>query len=312
LVLLACTGCNEPLKHVSLAAPIPAASASEVAADPRATDHFPTSAGDLAVLPLEHATLLFVWQGLAIYVDPTSPAVDDASLPKADLILVTDPHYDHLDPFALKQVRKAGTIVVGSPAVGERAPVDVALHEGETRRLSEIEVTAIPAYGDVRGPGPGRLYHPRGMATGFVFDAGALRLYVSGDTECTPEVRALAKIDVAFVSMNVPYAMTPEEATTCTAAFRPRVVVPYAYRHAVPQTLDAAALGPGVELRRRELYPRGGKFRARAYTAFAHGQWGYADDLLDEAKRLDPSGESDWRVQWTRQWLREYERPWPW
>jgi L-ascorbate metabolism protein UlaG (beta-lactamase superfamily) len=305
-------GC-EPLRHTSDAAPLPAASPVTFAASDRVTDHFPTSSGDLAIAPLEHATLLFIWRGLAIYVDPTSPTVDDASLPRADVVLVTDPHYDHLDPLALSHVRKPETIVVGPPGVAARAPVDVVMREGETRTiLPGLEVTAAPLYSLARGPGPGLRYHERGQAVGYGLDLGGTRVYVSGDTECTPEVRALAGVDVAFVSLNVPYAMTAAEATACVADFRPKVVFPYAYRHAVPATLDRAALGPGIEVRQRQLYPRGEAYRARAYVAFTRGQWGYADDLLDEAKRVDPAGDADWRVQRTRQWLLEDERPWPW
>jgi L-ascorbate metabolism protein UlaG (beta-lactamase superfamily) len=314
LLLGSCAlACNEPLKHTTDDAPVPAALPAAVAASARVTDHFATSSGDLAVAPLEHATLLFLWRGLAIYVDPTSPTVDETSLPRADVVLVTDAHYDHLDPLALEHLRKPGTVVVGSPAVAARGPVDLVMHEGETRSvLPGLEVTAVPLYSLARGAGPGLRYHDRGQGVGYVLDLGGTRVYVSGDTECTPEVKALAGIAVAFVSMNVPYAMTPAEATTCVAAFRPAVVFPYAYRHAVPATLDRAALGPGIEVRQRQLYPRGDAYRARAYEAFTHGQWGYADDLLDEARRVDPAGDADWRVQWTRQWLLEDERPWPW
>jgi hypothetical protein len=192
-------------------------------------------------------------------------------------------------------------------------PMDLVLSEGQTRTvLPGLEVTAVPAYNLVRGAGPGMLYHPRGQAVGFVLAFGTTRIYVSGDTECTVEQRALARVDAAFLSLNVPYAMTADEATTCAAAFRPTIVFPYAYRHAVPSNLDRTALGPEIEVRRREMYPRGAKLRARAYDAFVHGMWGAADDLLDEAKRIDPAGEDDWRVRWTRQWLKEDENPWPW
>jgi L-ascorbate metabolism protein UlaG (beta-lactamase superfamily) len=303
---------QEPLMHTTTDPVLPAAPPAAVAAGARATDHFPTSSGDLAVVPLEHASLLFVWRGLAIYVDPTSPFVDDATLPKADLVFVTDAHYDHFDPFALPHLRKPGTVVVAPASADARAPVDVVVGEGDARTLSGVEMTGVPAYNVVRGAGPGLRYHDRGKALGYLLDFGGTRVYVSGDTECTPEMRSLAGVDVAFVSMNVPYAMTAAEATTCVAAFRPRVVFPYAYRHAVPSTLDTAALGQGIEVRRREFYPRAADARARAYVALTRGMWGAADDLLDSAKRLDPAGDADWRVQWTRQWLREYERPWPW
>ncbi len=312
LCVLACVGCDERLRRVP-AIESPTGSAAALAASGRATDHFATLSGDVAFVPLEHASLLFVWHGLAIYVDPTSPTIDETALPRADIVLVTDAHYDHLDPLALSHLRKPGTVVVGSPAAGARAPLDVVLHEGESRPLAPgLEVTAVPAYNVARGAGPGMRYHERGQSVGYVLDVSGTRLYVSGDTECTPEMRAMPSVDVAFVSLNVPYAMTAAEATGCVTAMQPQVVIAYAYRHASPSTLDRAALGPGVDVRRREMYPRAAKTRARAYDAYAHGMWGLADDLLDEAQRLDPEGESDWRVRWTRQWLKEAERPWPW
>ncbi len=312
---LSAAGCNEPVKHLPEGQPTPAGSPDALAASARVTDRFATTMGDLAVAPLEHATLLFVWRGRAIYVDPVTPTVDDESLPKADVVLVTDAHYDHLDPVALAKVRKTagGTVVVGAPSVGARASVDVVLHEGEARALGPgLGVVAVPAYGVARGAGPGLLYHPRGKAVGYLLDFAGTRVYVSGDTECTPEVRNLGDVDIAFVSLNAPYAMTAAEATACVAAFRPRVVFPYAYRHAVPFVLDLAALGKGIDVRRRDFYPRASGCRARAYIAFTRGQWGTADDLLDEAKRFDPEGDADWRVQRTRWWLKECERPWPW
>ena len=318
-LLLACAGCSEPFRHVEDASPRPAGSPVQLAQSARATDHFATASGDLAIVPLAHASLLFVWHGLAIYVDPASPTIDDASLPAADAALVTDAHYDHFDPFALSKLRKGETVVLGprtasatTPAVA-RPPIDAVVHEGDRRELAQgLEVTAVAAYGLARGPGPGMLYHPPGQALGYVLDFDGTRVYVSGDTECTPEMRALDKVDVAFVSMNVPYAMTPDEASACVAAFRPKVVFPYAYRHAPSSALDRARLGRGIDVRRRDFYPLAAQYRAQAYRAFAAGQWGNADDRLDEAKRVDPAGEQDWRVRWTRQWLREYERPWPW
>ena len=313
LMALGGAGCDEPFKHLPEGEASPSASTLSMANSPRVTDHFGTTSGDLAAAPLEHATLLFVWQGLSVYVDPATPTIDDAALPKADVVLVTNARYDHLDPLALLKLRKGGTLVVGSPAAGARGGVDVVLHEGESRKLAgDFVATAVAAYGVARGPGPGLLYQERGNGVGYLLEFGGTRVYVSGDTECVPEIRGLSGVDVAFVSMNAPYAMTASEATSCVASFRPRVVFPYAYRHAVPKTLDRAALGPGVEVRDREFYPRAADFRRRAYVAFTRGQFGFADDLLDQAKRFDPEGDTDWRVQWTRGWLKEAERPWPW
>jgi hypothetical protein len=124
-------------------------------------------------------------------------------------------------------------------------------------------------------------------------------------------MEALQHIDVAFLGMNVPYAMTPAEASACVGAFHPSVVIPYAYRHADLSTLDRSAMGPGVELRLRNFYLPIDLLRQQAYNVFTQGMWGWADDLLDLAALRDPKGDKDWRVQMTRRWLREYERPWP-
>jgi L-ascorbate metabolism protein UlaG (beta-lactamase superfamily) len=265
----------------------------------------------LSVLPIEHASFVLGWEGQAIYVDPAGRNIADATLPKADAILITDPHYDHFDPVYVARLRKPQTVVIGPEAAAARAPIDVVLHNGDSHALLGIEVTAVPSYNLTRGPVAGLRYHEKGRDNGYVLDLGSLRVYVSGDTDCTPEIEALERIDVAFVGMNVPYAMTPGEASQCVAAFHPSVVIPYAYRHADMSTLDLAKMGPGIELRRRNFYLPIDMLRQHAYQVFSRGMWGWADDLLDLAKQRDPKGDADWRVQMTRRWLREYERPWP-
>lgn len=106
-----------------------------------------------------------------------------------------------------------------------------------------------------RGPTPGKLFHDKGRGNGYVFTFGKTRVYVSGDTECTPEMRALKNIDVAFVCMNLPYTMPPAEAATCVNTFKPKVLFPF---HHKGSNLDdlAAAVKPenNVEIRRRDWY----------------------------------------------------------
>jgi L-ascorbate metabolism protein UlaG (beta-lactamase superfamily) len=309
---LSLAGCeNKGLQHRTLAPEVPSAPASVAFAGPRVTDRLATPTGQLAIVPIDHAAVLFGWHGKSIYVDPIAPEVDDATLPPASAILYTDDHYDHLDPVVLSRLRQ-NAIVVGPEAAAARAPMDV-LRDGEARDVLGIRVTALPAYNLSRGPVPGLRYHERGRAHGYLLDFGGLRVYVSGDTDCTPEVEALEQVDVAFLGMNVPYAMTPEEASRCALRFHPKVLFPYAYRHADPSGLDRQALrAAGIEVRRRNFYPRAARLREEAYDGLAHGMWGLADDRLDEAKQIDPEGDSDWRVVMTRGWLREYENPWPW
>jgi L-ascorbate metabolism protein UlaG (beta-lactamase superfamily) len=284
---------------------------AEAFAGARVSDRFSTPGQTLvSLLPIEHASFLLAWEDKAIYVDPAVPSIDDATLPKADLILITDIHYDHLDPVYVSRLRQPRTVVAGPEAGAARAGIDVVLHNGETRALLGIQVTAVPSYNLTRGPVAGLRYHEKGRDNGYLLDFDGLRIYVSGDTDCTPEIEGLGRIDVAFISLNVPYSMTPGEASECIAAFRPSVVIPYAYRHADLSALDRAQM-PGIELRRRNFYLPVDMLRQHAYQVFSQGMWGWADDLLDLAKVHDPAGDADWRVQMTRRWLREYERQWP-
>lgn len=312
LAPLSLAGCEDDrLAHRALAPEVPSAAASVVFAGARVTDRFQTAAGELAVVPIDHAGLLFGWRGAAIYVDPIAPEIEDATLPRASAILYTDAHYDHFDPVVLSRMRSPGTVVVGPEAASPY--VTLVVHDGDVRRVGDVEVTVVPAYNATRGPVPGVPYHARGWGHGYLLDFGGLRVYVSGDTDCTPEVEALEHVDVAFLGMNVPYAMTPEEASRCAVRLHPRVLFPYAYRHADLSKLDRGALhAAGIEVRRRNFYPRAARLRQEAYDGLVHGMWGLADDRLDEAKRIDPEGDADWRVVMTRRWLREYENPWPW
>jgi L-ascorbate metabolism protein UlaG (beta-lactamase superfamily) len=312
LLVAATAGCEDGhLHHVSVAPQVPATAAAQVFAGPRVTDRIATPDGELSIVPLEHAAVLFGWHGKAVYVDPVSPGVDDATLPPPDAILLTEAHFDHLDPVVLSRLRGPQTVVVGPPDAALRTSVDVVLRNGESRRVLDVEVTGVPSYNVARGPAPGLLYHDRGHDDGYVLDFGGLRVYLSGDTECTPEIAALDRIDVAFVGLNAPYGMTPAEASACIGAFHPRIVFPYAFRHTDPRTLDRTAMG-AVEVVRRNFYPRAARLREEGYDGFAHGMWGLAEDRLDEAKGIDPEGDADWRVVLTRRWLREYQNPWPW
>ena len=251
-VLLAIAGCARAAPSSDPAA-ASAASSGAMGAGPRATDHFSTAKGPLDVVPLNHASLLLEWAGKSIYVDPTMVSLADPSLPKADVVFITDIHPDHLDSAALGRIRKDGTVIVGPPAVAEATHVDVAMKNGDAGDVAGIGTEALPMYNLVRGPGPGKLYHDKGRGNGYVLDFAGVRVYLSGDTECTPEMRDLRRIDVAFVCMNLPYTMPPAEALQCVEAFRPKVLFPYHYRGSDLGPLHGLA-AEGVEVRTRNWY----------------------------------------------------------
>ncbi len=226
-----------------------------VAAVATFADTIPATGGNIEVTPITHASTQIEFGGKVIHVDPWSQGSDYSTSKPADLILITDIHGDHLDPAAIDKVKKAGTVIVGPAAVAEKLPGTMTIANGETKTFAGVTVEAVPMYNLQRGPQPGQLFHTKGRGNGYVVTVGGKRLYFAGDTECTPEMKALKNIDAAFVPMNLPYTMPPAEAAECVAAFQPKIVYPYHYRGSNVEEFTAALKGKGVEVRALNWYP---------------------------------------------------------
>jgi L-ascorbate metabolism protein UlaG (beta-lactamase superfamily) len=219
------------------------------------TQTFPTAAGDVKITPLNHASTLIEAGGKTIYLDPAKPA-KLTGLPKADLILVTDIHGDHMDPASIAAISKPGTDILAPPAVVATVTAAKPIANGETKTWQGWTIDAIPAYNLTRGPSPGTLFHDKGRGNGYVLTYGGKRFYFSGDTEGVPEMRALKNIDVAFVCMNLPYTMPPEEAAEAVKAFHPKIVIPYHYRGSDLSVFKKGLDGTGIDVRLLEWYPQ--------------------------------------------------------
>jgi L-ascorbate metabolism protein UlaG (beta-lactamase superfamily) len=227
--------------------------AAACAQSSRPVEEFKTSAGTLKITPIRHASLMIEAGGQTIAVDPWSQGSYDG-VPKADLVLITDIHGDHFDPAGIDKVRKPGMVIFAPKAVVEKLPEATAIANAETRNWGRWTIEAIPMYNLKRGPAEGKLYHDKGRGNGYVIAWGGLRIYVAGDTEGVPEMRALRNIDVAFVPMNLPFTMTPEEAADAVRAFKPKVAYPYHYRQSDTNVFASALSGSGVEVRQRNWY----------------------------------------------------------
>lgn len=220
-----------------------------------AVQKFATSAGEVKITPLNHASTLIEADGKTIYLDPAKPAAFK-DLPKADLVLITDVHPDHLDPAVIAAISTATTTVIAAPAVVETVKNAAPLANGDSKTWNKWTIDAIPAYNLKRGPAAGKLFHDKGRGNGYVLTFGGMRFYFSGDTEGIPEMRALKNIDVAFVCMNLPYTMPPEEAADAVKAFHPKIVIPYHYRGSDLSVFKKALDGSGIEVRLLDWYPQ--------------------------------------------------------
>lgn len=219
-------------------------------------DAIETDEGNLVIHPINHATLALGWNDETIYVDPVGGAERFADLPPATLILVTDIHGDHLNVDTLQALRGTAPIVAPA-AVAEQLPESLRarttiLANGETKELRGIAITGVPMYNLTEE----RLrFHSKGRGNGYVLNLAGTRVYLSGDTEDIPEMRALEDIDVAFVCMNLPYTMTVEQAADAVREFQPDVCYPYHHRGSdVERFKQLVGSDAGVDVRLRDWY----------------------------------------------------------
>ena len=220
----------------------------------REKDVIQTPAGDLEITFIGHGTLLMAFGGKVVHVDPFGKAADYTKLPKADVVLITHHHFDHLDPDALKLVRTEKTSVVTSALCADKAPGALVMKNGDTRTVEGIGIEAVPAYNLVHKNDKGLFWHPKGEGNGYVLTFGETRVYVAGDTENTPEMKALPKIDIAFLPMNLPYTMTPEMVADAARAFTPKVLYPYHTGETdVSRLVELLQDAPGIEVRVRKM-----------------------------------------------------------
>ncbi len=190
-------------------------------------DTISTSAGDLKITFIGHGTLMFTFGDKVIHVDPFSDLTDYSKLPKADLILITHEHRDHLDPAALGKVKKDSSIVITNENAGKKLTGGIVMKNGETQSFNNIKIDAVPAYNLIHKRDTGAPFHPKGEGNGYVITFGDKKIYVAGDTENIPEMRQLKDIDVAFLPMNLPFTMTPEMVVEAVQAINPKILYPY-------------------------------------------------------------------------------------
>ncbi len=221
---------------------------------PFETDKVKTSKGELAITFIGHGTLMMSYGGKVIHIDPVSASADYTKLPKADLVLVTHEHSDHLDLKAIDLIKKADTAFVVTETVAKQLKGSTVMKNGDTTTLLGLKIEAVPAYNLVHMRTPGNPFHPKGVGNGYVITFGDKRVYIAGDTENTPEMKSLKGIDIAFLPMNLPYTMTPEMVADAAKAFRPKVLYPYHFGNTDTSVLVKLLKGEkDIEVRIRKM-----------------------------------------------------------
>lgn len=222
-----------------------------------------TERGELTIQPVLHGTLALQWSQLTIFFDPYGGGEVFTGLNDPDLIFITDIHGDHLDIKTLDELNTSKATFIAPQAVADQLPEKyldrlLVINNGEIRKIRDISVTAVPMY---NLPESDDSRHTKGRGNGYVLEMGGKSLYVSGDTEDIPEMRALENIDIAFVCMNLPYTMDIDQAASAVLDFKPEIVYPFHYRGQGGLN-DVASFksivtkaDPEIEVRLRNWYP---------------------------------------------------------
>ncbi len=188
--------------------------------------------GNVTIHAVAHASLALLLPDKTIFVDPVDHVDEFNEMPAPDMILITDIHPDHLSISTLEKLHLKHTKWVVPQAVADRLPEKfqshiVVMHNGDKKTVKNVLLQAIPMY---NFPDSKQIYHPKGRGNGYILNLGGKRIYLSGDTQATPEMKSLKNIDIAFVCMNLPYTMDIHEAAEGVLAFKPKIIYPYHYK----------------------------------------------------------------------------------
>ncbi len=165
-----------------------------------------------------------------IYIDPWK--IKDVE--KADLILITHSHYDHLSPGDVKKLQKKETVVLATADCLPQLSGDVrAVKPGDRLTVSGIDVEVVPSYNLKKA------FHPRGnLWVGYIVTVEGNRIYYPGDTDFIPEMKEI-RADVVILPVGGTYTMDAREAAEAVNTIRPKMAIPIHYGDIVGSLQDA-------------------------------------------------------------------------
>lgn len=192
-------------------------------------DIFHTAAGDIVITFIGHGSLMIKFGRSVVHIDPFGEQADYAEFPKADLILLTHEHFDHMDVEAISRIRGEHSLVIHPKACSGQIQGGRVMNNGDTQDVLGIRVEAVAAYNLLHKRPDGEPFHKKGVGNGYVLGFGGKRIYIAGDTEDIAEMKQIKEVDIAFLPMNLPYTMDPEMAASAARMIHPKILYPYHY-----------------------------------------------------------------------------------
>ena len=218
-------------------------------------DSFTTATGkNVSLYCIKHGSVKIQLDDKWIYVDPVTdkvqPETDYTTMPKADYILITHEHGDHLDSLAIAQLTKEETVLIVNPRSSEiLGGKGAVMTNGDSKQMGAWTLEAVPAYNNSEDK---KQFHPKGRDNGYIISFEGFRIYVAGDTEDIEEMSKISNIDVAFLPCNLPFTMTPEQCANAAKIVKPKVLFPYHYGQTEIHQVSHLLEGSGIDVRIRQ------------------------------------------------------------
>ncbi len=166
---------------------------------------------------LGHASFR-ISNGKTIYIDPWQLKKSE---PKADIILITHDHFDHLSVPDVKKIAKKDSVIVTTPSVKQHVSGDVrVVKPGDKLSIGDVEIRAVYAYN------PSKPFHPKDAGNvGFIITMNGESIYHTGDTEFIDEMKSL-KADILLVPVGGKYTSDADDAAKIVNAINPKLAIP--------------------------------------------------------------------------------------
>ena len=162
-----------------------------------------------------------------IYIDPYQINEKD----KADIILISHDHFDHLEIESINKISTSKTIII-SPPSGKNQLKSVESEEiifvtqNDEIEILGIKIKTVPAHNTNKFKEPGKFFHPKEEGgVGYILTISGTKLYYAGDSDQIQEMNNI-KPDILLIPVSGTYVMTWEEAVKATSSIQPKIAIP--------------------------------------------------------------------------------------
>ncbi|RMF30195.1 MAG: MBL fold metallo-hydrolase [Candidatus Nitrosothermus koennekii] len=179
--------------------------------------------------------------GKKIVIDPYKLSKEH----RADILLITHEHFDHLSKEDIEKVRDENTVVV-APKQCEQDLKSMNFKEvmivkpNDKVQVEGISIEAVPAYNTNKiNPSTNKPFHPKEDGkVGYIVTINGVRIYHAGDTDAIEEMKSI-DTDIALLPVSGTYVMTVEEAAEAVKMIKPKLAIPMHYGAIVGSIEDA-------------------------------------------------------------------------